>query len=332
MQAPPFAIEPFHPPPWLRGGHIASMWARYVTPAPTLPFRRERLSTPDDDFIDLDWVGDDGDLPVVVACHGLEGSSQSAYILRLLAQAQARGWSAVGVNYRGCSGEDNRRVYAYHSGFIDDLDLIAHTLAARRPRRPILLVGYSLGASIAGNWLGRQADRLPRQVRAAFLCSTPFLLAPCSERLEQPAQRLYLRHFLQTLRAKAIRKAEAHPGTFDADAARRARSLRAFDDAYTRVVHGFASVEEYYEQASCGPQLQRIRVPTLILNARNDPLIPAHSTTPDFVNGTTSVRFVQLQYGGHVGFICESPNWLERQILAWFDTCLLHAAMPRTGV
>src|SRR5262249_12673635 len=135
-----------------------------------------------------------------------------------------------------------------------------------RGQRPIVIVAYSLGGNIVGSWLGRHAETVPPQVRAAFCCSLPFLLAPCSREIERGVQRFYLRHFLGTLRQKAARKATVHPGAFDARAATTARSLREFDEAFTCRLHGFRDVDEYYANASCGPHLARIRVPTLLLN------------------------------------------------------------------
>ena len=319
---PPFALEDYEPPWWLRGGHLQSLWAYYAKRRMPV-YRRERLATHDDDFLDVDWIDGAEGQPLVVACHGLEGGSGSGYIRALMHAVNERGWHGVALNYRGCSGEDNRRLYAYHSGWTVDLDFVVRTLAAREPARPILLAGYSLGASICANWLGRRATEVPQQVRGAFLCSAPFYLTPCSTRMERGFSRIYQRHFVQSLRAKALKKAKQHPGAFDRRAVKRARTLRQFDAAFTCPISSFRCVEDYYHQASCGPHLQHIRVPTLILNAANDPLIPPDTGAPGAaVAGNPAVRFVVTDTGGHVGFIARTPRWLERQMTAWFHACL----------
>jgi len=241
----------------------------------------------------------------------------------LMHAVRERGWHGVALNYRGCSGEDNRRVYAYHSGWTVDLDFVVRTLVARHPERPILLAGYSLGAGISANWLGRRATEVPKQVSGAFLCSAPFYMTPCSMRMERGFSRIYQRHFVRSLRAKALWKAKRHPAAFNARAVRRARTLRQFDAAFTCPISGFHSVEDYYHQASCGPHLRHIRVPTLILNSADDPLIPPDSGSPaEAVNGNPAVRFVVTRRGGHVGFVARTSRRLERQTMAWFEACL----------
>ena len=319
-----FDIEPYEHPRWLPSSHLVSLWAYYVKP-PLPAYRRERLTTHDDDFVDIDWVdGKDGQ-PVVVAFHGLEGCSGSGYIRKLMHAVTERGWHGVATNNRGCSGEDNRRLYAYHSGWTVDLDFVVRTLIARDPERPILLAGYSLGASIVANWLGRRATEVPKQVRGAFLCSTPFYLTPCSARMERGFSRIYQRHFVNSLRLKALKKAKQHPGTFDRRLVKRARTIRQFDAAFTCPISGFRSVEDYYQQASCGPHLRHIRVPTLILNAADDPLIPPDNGSPtEAVDGNPAVRFIVTPRGGHVGFVARRQRrWLERQAMTWFDGCLV---------
>ncbi len=321
-----FEVEPYEPPRYLRNAHLVSMWAHYVKP-PMPVYRRERLLTPDDDFIDIDWIDGDAGQPLVLACHGLEGGSGSNYVRTLMSQARERGWHGVAMNHRGCSGEDNRRLHAYHSGWTVDLDFVVRTLAARDPERPIFIAAYSLGGGIVANYLGRRATEVPPQVRAAFLCSVPFLLTPCSEQIERGVSRMYLRHFLQSLRAKARRKALVYPGRFELKAVMRARTLRQFDAAFTCPISGFRSVEDYYEQASCGPHLNRIRVPTFILNALDDPLIPEHGAPRTLAEGSPAIRYVQTEHGGHVAFVHRDKDWLGTQIFAWFD----HFLASRNG-
>ncbi len=254
---------------------------------------------------------------------GSKAPRAPGYVRALMRAVGERGWHGVALNYRGCSGEDNHRLYAYHSGWTVDLDFVVRVFAARDPQRPIVLAGYSLGAGITANWLGRRATEVPKQVRAAFLCSVPFFLTPCSARLESGFSRVYQRNFVRSLRRKALLKAAHHPDAFDRRAVKRARTLRQFDAAYTCPISGFRSVEDYYAQASCGPHLRSIRVPTLILNAADDPLIPPDTEAPAAaIDGNPAVRLIVTEHGGHVAFVARTRNWLERQALAWFDTCL----------
>lgn len=321
-----FDIEPYEPPRHLRNSHLVSLWAHYMKP-PMPAYRRERLLTPDDDFLDIDWIEGSAGQPLVLACHGLEGGSGSNYVRDLMRRVHERGWHGVAMNHRGCSGEDNRRLHAYHSGWTVDLDFVVRTLAGRDPERPIFIAAYSLGGGIVANYLGRRATEVPPQVRAAFLCSVPFLLTPCSEQIERGISRIYLRHFLQSLRTKAKRKSRAYPGRFDLKAVMRARTLRQFDAAFTCPISGFRSVEDYYDQASCGPHLRNIRVPTFILNALDDPLIPECGAPRTLAEGSPAIRYVQTTHGGHVAFVHRKKDWLSSQVLAWFD----HALASRNG-
>ena len=320
-----FEIEPYAPPWWLPSGHAPSLWVHFLRPE--MPaYRRERLDTPDGDFIDIDWVDAPDDTPIVVACHGLEGCSGSGYIRSLMHMASECNWTGIAFNSRGCSGEDNLQLEAYHPGWTVDLDFVVRTLVGRYPGRPIFLAAYSLGGSIVGNWLGRRATEIPREVQGAFLCSVPFFLGPCNERLRQGFGRLYQQHFLKTMQAKARVKAKDYPDAFDLEAALRARSIKEFESIVTCKVRRLDSIEDYYDQASCGPHLKSVRVPTLILNAKDDPIIPPADGAPaSAVESAPAVHFVQTEHGGHVGFVSTKANWLEEQAMSWFRACLNHS-------
>ena len=202
--------ESYRCPRWLKNNHANTVWAYLFKPAPRVAYRREVLPTPDGDELHIDWLDEPDDdnrnTPLVVGCHGLEGCSTTPYMRRLMRRVRDRGWGGVALNYRGCSGEDNLTISAYHSGFTDDLALVLSHLVNTMPDRPIFLVGYSLGGSIVANFLGRHQSLVPANVRAAFLCSAPFLLAPGAGALEQGLHRVYQQKFLRTLRKKVTLK------------------------------------------------------------------------------------------------------------------------------
>ena len=318
-----FTIDSFRPPLRLRNGHINAWYANRRQPVPEVRYRRERLQTPDGDFVDLDWLdgaaGGDGTTPILIPCHGMEGSSSSAYILRIMDTAARQGWRGVAFNFRTCSGHSNRLLQSYHGGFTDDLGLVVNQVAERWPGAPILLAGYSLGGSILANWLGRSAADVPDQVQSAFICCGPTRLGPASARVDRAAFGFYSRMFLRTMKRKVQSKADTFPGTFDNGAAQRARTLQQFDEAYTAPVHGFSSARDYYEEASAGPCLGAIAVPLLWVGAEDDPIITASAAPPDDFRSNPRLHQVWCRHGGHVGFSEGArSNWLADQAVAWF--------------
>ena len=316
---PPTDRPGFASPLWLPGGHLQTIWPAVIAPGPRPIYRRERWETPDGDFIDLDHVvpvpSDPvpaADAPLLALLHGLEGSSASHYSRRLMAATAARGWRGVVVHWRGCSGEPNRLARAYHSGDSAELDWIIRRL---RPRH---VVGISLGANVLARWLGEQRTAAP--LEAAVAIAAPQDLRASAERLARGLSRLYGRQFLATLRQKALGKLVRDPDLCDEERIRSARTLYDFDDAFTAPVHGFAGAHDYWQRSSCRPYLAAITVPTLVINALNDPFIPARSLA-----GPTDVASaVTLDYpasGGHAGFASTafpgSADWLTQRCLGF---------------
>jgi predicted alpha/beta-fold hydrolase len=243
--------------------------------------RRERVITPDGDFVDLDWL-DDGappDAPLLLVLHGLEGSARSHYVLGLFAEAHGRGWRAAVMNFRSCSGELNRLPRFYHSGDTDDLDAVVRLLADREPGLRLGAVGVSLGGNVLLKWLGERAESVPHVVHGACGISVPFDLEACAQTLDHDffGRTVYTANFMRSLRRKVKEKALLHPGFVDVAAAMRARTFAAYDRVVTAPLHGFADERDYWRRASSGPWLPHIRRPTLLLNALDDPFIPARS-------------------------------------------------------
>ncbi|HQR03802.1 MAG: alpha/beta fold hydrolase [Proteobacteria bacterium] len=316
MNPPP----PYRAPVWLPGGHLQTLWP-LVCPAPAPSYRRERWDTPDGDFIDLDWIEGTTSAPLLILFHGLEGSSRSPYARQLMAAAGARGWRGVVVHFRGCSGEPNRLLRAYHSGDSAELDWIL-----RRMRKdhdgPLHVVGVSLGGNALLKWLGELGPAAGEIVASAAALCAPLDLAAVDRALGAGINRLYARHFLHTLIPKALAKAARFPGRLDADRIRRARSLSDYDDAMTAPVHGFSSAADYYARSSALGFLGGIRVPTLAINPRNDPFLPARHL-PCIRQAGPGLTLEYPEAGGHAGFISPpfpgNGDWLPRRLFVHFQ-------------
>lgn len=316
-------MQGYRAPRWLPGGHAQTIYP-FLLPRPAIAYRRERVMTADRDFWDFDWLDpEDGraDAPLLVLFHGLEGGSGSHYARALMRDVGPLGWRGVVPHFRGCGGELNRTPRAYHSG---DFDEIAALLAAIRGRvtpRALYAVGVSLGGSALLNWLGREGTRAGRLVSAAAAVSAPLDLTAAGTAIGQGFNRVYARHFLQTLKPKSLAMAERHPGLLQPARIRAARSLYDFDDVVTAPLHGFAGADDYWRRASSKPWLPQVGIPTLVLNARNDPFVPAVSL-PDAAEVSREVLLEQPAEGGHVGFM-SGPfpgrlGWLPARLLQFF--------------
>lgn len=295
---------PYRPPAWLRGPHAQTIWPALVAPRVRVPYRRERWSTPDEDFIDVDFAEGPAvspAAPLLVLFHGLEGSSSSHYASALMDAARRRGWRGAVAHFRGCSGELNRAPRAYHSGDSAEIDWILRRFARLAGPAPLLAVGVSLGANALLKWLGEQGEGAGFVTAAAGI-SPPQDLAAGAAALSRGFNRVYTDNFLRTLKRKSLAKLAQHPGLFDRERMLRSRDFFDFDDAVTAPMHGFASCHDYWARSSCRGFLGGIRVPTLVINALNDPFLPAQALAAP----AEASHFVRLDYpreGGHVGFL-----------------------------
>jgi predicted alpha/beta-fold hydrolase len=298
-------------PLWLPGGNLQTiwpaLWARRVE-APLPPYRRERWTTPDGDFIDVDFLAAEGDgaKPLLVLFHGLEGSSKSHYAEAFAAHALARGWDYAVPHFRGCSGEINLAPRAYHSG---DFEEVGWILARLRERRagPMLAAGVSLGGNALLRWVEEAGTEASKVVSAAASISAPLDLAAGGAAIGQGFNRLiYTRMFLASMKPKALAKLAQHPGLFDREALLAAADLHAFDNVFTAPLHGFRDTDDYWRRASAKPHLDAIRIPALVVNATNDPFVPAASL-PRQEEAGRHVTLWQPAHGGHVGFPMGRP-------------------------
>lgn len=293
-------------PRWLPGGHLQTIWPALVgrrLQRSNPRYRRERWMTPDDDFIDVDWldVVATGEHPLLVLFHGLEGSSRSHYALAFAQAAHARGWRYAVPHFRGCSGELNRAPRAYHSGDYEEVGWILSRMREVH-RGPIVAVGVSLGGNALFRWAQEAGETAGRTVCAVAAVCAPLDLAAGGHAMGRGFNRqVYTRLFLRTMKPKALAKLAQHPGLFDRERLLAAHDLYAFDDMFTAPVHGFRDADDYWDRASAKPHLGRIRIPALALNARNDPFVPAASL-PRTGEAGKRVTLWQPPHGGHVGF------------------------------
>jgi predicted alpha/beta-fold hydrolase len=288
-------------PRWLPGGNVQTIWPVLCSRRPPgVAWRRERWDTPDGDFVDVDFLDAvAAQAPLLVLLHGLEGSSQSHYARAFAHWAQQHGWRFAVPHWRGCSGELNRAPRAYHSGDHEEVDWLLTRLRGVAAA-PVHAVGVSLGGNALLRWAGEAGDSAAIRVRALAAVSAPLDLAAGGAAIGRGFNRLvYNRLFLQTMKPKALAKLQQHPGLFDRTRLMAARTLYEFDNVFTAPLHGFRDTDDYWARASAKPHLQRIRVPTLALNARNDPFVPIASLPRD---GGKHVTLWQPAHGGHVGF------------------------------
>ncbi|WP_229458158.1 YheT family hydrolase [Massilia glaciei] len=313
---PPGYRAPF----WLPGGHLQTIAPALWMGAPAPRLRRERWEAPDGDFVDVDFTDGAPGSPLLVLFHGLEGSSNSHYARAFMAALAARGWSGAVPHFRGCSGEANRAPRFYHSGDAAEIDWIVRRLRARAGGR-FYAAGVSLGGNALLRWLG-ESRHGAEIVDAACAVSAPLDLAQGGAALGAGFNRVYTRMFLRTLVPKCLAKLAQFPGLFDRAALLAARDLYAFDNVVTAPLHGYRDTDDYWHRASARHVLGDITVPTLVLNARNDPFLPARHLPPPHAVAPC----VRLEYparGGHVGFAGGPPpgriDWLPRHVLAFLD-------------
>jgi uncharacterized protein len=297
----------YNAPAWLPGGQMQTIWPALYSRSHQWPkpvYQRERMTSPDDDFVDIDFLRHDApaDRPMLVLFHGLEGSSQSHYAFAFAQWAREQSLAYAVPHFRGCSGEINRAPRAYHSGDFAEIDWILRCLKARQPQRSLIAVGISLGGNALMRWAQEMGEQASRMVQAVASVCSPLDLAAAGHAIGRGFNRqVYTRMFLKTMKPKAMARLALHPQLFDAQALQNSRDLYEFDNIFTAPLHGFKNTEDYWARASAKPRMADIAIPALALNAKNDPFMPA-SSLPQPGKVGKNVTLWQPEHGGHVGF------------------------------
>jgi predicted alpha/beta-fold hydrolase len=314
----------YRAPAWLPGGNLQTIWsalaARTHRGEPPR-FVRERWTAPDGDFVDVDFLASAPDgAPLLVVFHGLEGSSASPNVQAFAEAARRRGWALAVPHFRGCSGELNHAPRAYHSGDHEEVGWILRRLR-ERTQAPLRAAGISLGGNALLRWAQEAGEAASTTARAVASVSSPIDLAAAGRAIDSGFNRLaYARMFLATIKPRALERLARHPGIFDGQRVRAARTMREFDDAFTAPLHGFAGVDDYYARASAKPGLAAMQLPALVLNARNDPFVPAASL-PRPQEVSPCVTLWQPAHGGHCGFPAGAPpghvHTMPEAVLDW---------------
>lgn len=313
----------FRPVWWLNSPHLQTIYpALFRRIALPSGVQRERLETADGDFLDIDWL-ENPDRPLVILLHGLAGSSRSGYIQGLQHSLLAAGFATVALNFRGCSGEMNRMARCYHSGETEDIDFLYNTLRQRFPQRQMAAIGFSLGGNVLLKWLGEQGDKL--DLSAAVAVSVPLLLNECADKLDRGFSRLYRDYLLRELKAY-MRVKTKHLQRIGQQAQAEKilqlgdlsgiKSFWQYDDKVVAGLHGFKDAHDYYQRSSSRQFLKHIRVPTLVLQAKDDPFM-TERVLPTNAELSDQVRLEICAGGGHVGFVAggfRPEYWLEKRI------------------
>ena len=320
MTAGSIVKSPFKPAWWLPGPHSQTLWPYLFHRKHTVKYKTERLELPDGDFVDLyRTLNSTG--PIVTVFHGLEGDINSPYAAAIMSAIHTEGWRGVFMHFRGCSGTSNRLDRSYHSGDTGDIKFLIDTLNKNNPGVPMAVVGYSLGGNALLKYLGETGASTP--VKAAVAVSVPFVLQDSAIRLSQGWSRLYQRRLVRSLHEKIKRKFTGRRPPFNMDSLHTLDTFYKFDDAITAPLHGFRGADDYYAQSSCRAYLTEIRVPTLLLHARNDPFMTP-AAIPDKNELSESVMLELSDQGGHVGFVCgkvpwKPVYWLEQRIITYLN-------------
>ncbi|QMW04358.1 YheT family hydrolase [Spirosoma foliorum] len=334
---PLIAPSSYEPPTRLWNGHLQTIIPSLFRKV-AVSYVRERIETPDDDFLDLDWakaINNDQWImnngkstsqhspfsilhsPLIILSHGLEGSSKSPYLVGMVRHLTRSGFNCLAWHYRSCSGEMNRQQRFYHVGETGDLDLvIQHALS--KGYETIYLMGFSAGGNVTLKYLGEQGKALNPAIKKAVVFSVPIYLMGSARRLEQWDSLVYNYRFNRTLKRKVLEKAALMPGIFPAEAVSKVRSVREFDNTFTAPMNGFRDVEDYYTRSSSLQFIPTIAIPTLLINAKNDPFLSPECFPETLARELPNVWMEFPEQGGHCGFPAKDEGiqgiyWSEKR-------------------
>ncbi len=292
----------YRPPLLFSNPHVQTVFPSVLRRVVGVSYRRERIETPDNDFLDLDH-STVGATRLAIVLHGLEGDSARAYVQGLVRAVNRRGWDALALNFRGCGGEMNRKPRFYHSGDTEDLQTVIAHVAAQRTYSEVALVGFSVGGNVVLKYLGEKGETVHPLIKKAVAVSVPCDLASSAVKIGSLENRIYLRRFLRMLHRKIRMKMSLMPGSIDDQGFHRIKDFKDFDDRYTAPLHGFKDAEEYWQRASSKPLLPGIAIPTLLINAADDPFLTPACFPADEAAASARFFLEVPRHGGHVGFV-----------------------------
>ena len=321
----------FLPPRWLRNRHMQTIWPSLFRRVTLTEPVRERLTTPDDDFLNLDWYRN-GNRRLAVISHGLEGHSRRPYVLGMVRILLAQGWDVLAWNFRSCGGELNRQLRFYHSGATEDLEQVVTHALDTGDYRQAALVGFSIGGNLSLVYLGQQGWTADPRLLGAIVFSVPCDLKGSAAQLARPENRIYMRRFVRDLRAKMEAKHQRFPKQVDLTGIANVLTFQDFDDRYTAPLHGFRDAEDYWAQCSSRFFLDRIQRPALIVNALDDPFLSPGCFPTELTAANAYLDLETPEHGGHVGFVpaaVAEPRhyWSELRAAAFLDA-LSECAVP----
>jgi predicted alpha/beta-fold hydrolase len=306
----------YTPPSPFRFGHLSTIFPALFRQV-ECTFARERLTLEDGDFVDLDW-SKVGSTRLVLLLHGLEGSSDSRYIKGMAKAFNQKGWDAVAVNFRGCSGEINRKVTGYHMGATADVREIIQYVLRQNPYVRLVPIGFSLGGNVLLKYLGEQKEQINSKISHALAFSVPVDIPNANIELAKWYNRIYIKRFLRSLNGKLVAKMKIYPGEINWQNKRLPNSFQEFDGCYTAPIHGFGTADNYWEVNSSKHFIDDIRVPTLLVNAKDDSFLGDSCYPYSTAKNHDYFHLMTPRYGGHVGFIEfneEGLYWSEKQAL-----------------
>lgn len=296
-----------------KNNHLNTIYPTLFRKVNNIKYKRERIETLDKDFIDIDWSKVESK-KLLILLHGLEGSSNGQYIKGMARVFNENNWDICAINYRGCSGEINKTQRLYHSGATDDVEYLINLI--EKDYEEIGLVGFSLGGNMLLKYLGDGQYKLNSKIIGGAAISAPCDLKKTMESLEKKTNFIYSKRFLRSLKIKAMQKKDFLPNEISNESIKKIHSLKDFDDKFTAPIHGFKDAFDYYNKCSCKQFLKNIKIPTLILNALDDPFLTKESFPIEEVKENNNLMLITPKHGGHVGFSSFTNHyWSEKKVL-----------------
>jgi uncharacterized protein len=308
----PIIKSEYKPPFYLTNSHLQTIIPSLFRMVKGIKWQRERITTPDNDFIDMDWSVKSGD-KLAIIFHGLESSSERAYVRGMAKKFNEMGWSAVAMNFRGCSGEANKLFRSYHSGSSDDIKFVVDYILNKNNYKQVVLIGFSLGGNAMLKYLGETAEKISEIIKAAIAISVPCDLSSSAKKLALRENYIYMKRFINKLRVKLLQKHQLYPEMIDINRIHSMFNFKDVDDLYTAPAHGYKDAEEYYLRCSSLQFLNKIKTPTLILNAADDPFLSTGCFPVKEAEENKNLFLEVTPAGGHVGFKMKNGEYRQEK-------------------